>query len=133
MQSVRSRIWTRVAVSISCDDNHYTTGTSHISLVSLVIISILSRYLRKIEVFLILLNITTLVPSTLKVNAPSNNILGKINFLLLYIYMYIYIQVFTFQNNYSIFTVNLFYTILDTECHAIKKLMTYSCTFIGQL
>ena len=25
MQSVRSRIWTRVAVSISCDDNHYTT------------------------------------------------------------------------------------------------------------
>ena len=27
MQSVRSRIWTRVAVSISCDDNHYTTGT----------------------------------------------------------------------------------------------------------
>ena len=28
MQSVSSRIWTRVAVSISCDDNHYTTGTS---------------------------------------------------------------------------------------------------------
>ena len=25
MQSVLSRIWTRVAVSISCDDNHYTT------------------------------------------------------------------------------------------------------------
>ena len=25
MQSVSSRIWTRVAVSISCDDNHYTT------------------------------------------------------------------------------------------------------------
>ena len=29
MQSVSSRIWTRVAVSISCDDNHYTTGTSN--------------------------------------------------------------------------------------------------------
>ena len=28
MQSVSSRIWTRVALSISCDDNHYTTGTS---------------------------------------------------------------------------------------------------------
>ena len=28
MQSVRSRIWTRVAVSISYDDNDYTTGTS---------------------------------------------------------------------------------------------------------
>ena len=26
MQSVSSRIWTRVAVSISDDDNHYTTG-----------------------------------------------------------------------------------------------------------
>ena len=28
MQSVSSRIWTRVAVSISYDDNPYTTGTS---------------------------------------------------------------------------------------------------------
>ena len=26
MQSVSSRIWTRVAVSISLNDNHYTTG-----------------------------------------------------------------------------------------------------------
>ena len=28
IQSVTSRIWTRVAVSISYDDNHYITGTS---------------------------------------------------------------------------------------------------------
>ena len=28
MQSVSSRIWTRAAVSISYDDNDYTTGTS---------------------------------------------------------------------------------------------------------
>ena len=28
MQSVLSRIWTRVAVSISYDDNYYTSGTS---------------------------------------------------------------------------------------------------------
>ena len=28
MQSVSSRIWTGVAVFISYDDNHYTTGTS---------------------------------------------------------------------------------------------------------
>ena len=28
MQSVSSRFWTRVAVSISYDDNHYTAGTS---------------------------------------------------------------------------------------------------------
>ena len=27
MQWVSSRIWTRVAVFISYDDNHYTTGT----------------------------------------------------------------------------------------------------------
>ena len=29
MQSVSSRIWTRVTVSISYNDNHYTTGTFH--------------------------------------------------------------------------------------------------------
>ena len=29
MQSVSSRIWTRVTVSISCDHNHYTTGDNH--------------------------------------------------------------------------------------------------------
>ena len=37
MQSVSSRIWTRVAVSISFDDNHYTTGTSFV--IEVVIIS----------------------------------------------------------------------------------------------
>ena len=26
MQSISSRIWTRVTMSISYDDNHYTTG-----------------------------------------------------------------------------------------------------------
>ena len=30
MQSASSRSWTRVAVSISYDDNHYTTGTSRL-------------------------------------------------------------------------------------------------------
>ena len=30
MQSVSSRIWTRITVSISYDNNHYTTGTSRI-------------------------------------------------------------------------------------------------------
>ena len=33
MQSVSSRIWTSVAVSISYDDNHYTTGTSTVDLI----------------------------------------------------------------------------------------------------
>ena len=32
MQSVSSRIWTRIAVSISYDDNHYTMGTSNLGL-----------------------------------------------------------------------------------------------------
>ena len=32
MQSVSFRIWTRVAVSISYDDNHYTTGTSQLKI-----------------------------------------------------------------------------------------------------
>ena len=32
MQSLSSRIWTRVAVSISYKDNHYTTGTSYAEL-----------------------------------------------------------------------------------------------------
>ena len=34
MQSVSSRIWTRVAVSISDDDNHYTTGTTYLHTLS---------------------------------------------------------------------------------------------------
>ena len=34
MQPVSSKIWTRVAVSISYDDNHYTTGTSTLGLLT---------------------------------------------------------------------------------------------------
>ena len=41
MQSVSSRFWTRVVVSISYDDNHYTTGTSH------VIIDLISKLLNQ--------------------------------------------------------------------------------------
>ena len=41
MQSVSSRIWTRVAVSISYDDNHYTTGMIYADL----IVTVNSRYL----------------------------------------------------------------------------------------
>ena len=38
MQSVSSRIWTHVAVSISYDDNHYTTGISNeITIVSFAV------------------------------------------------------------------------------------------------
>ena len=37
MQSVSSRVWTRVAVSFSYDDNHYSTGTFDLYLMMLSI------------------------------------------------------------------------------------------------
>ena len=37
MLSVSSRIWTRVAVSISNNDNHYTTGTSYLDLGTIIL------------------------------------------------------------------------------------------------
>ena len=45
MQSVSFKIWTRVAVSISYDENHYTTGTSYknwITLYAYIMIYIMS-------------------------------------------------------------------------------------------
>ena len=36
MQLVSSRIWKRVAVSISYDDNHYTTGSSYIFIANVI-------------------------------------------------------------------------------------------------
>ena len=41
MQSVSSRIWTRVAVSIFYDDNHYTMGTSLKAIIIPILISTL--------------------------------------------------------------------------------------------
>ena len=41
MQSVSSRIWTGVAVSISYDDNDYTTGTSNHNRVQVLSIPVL--------------------------------------------------------------------------------------------
>ena len=37
---IQSRIWTRVAVSNSYDDNHYTMGTSNITLYTYIYIYI---------------------------------------------------------------------------------------------
>ena len=57
MQSVSSRIWTRIAVSISYDDNHYTTGTSfdvyqdtHLS--SLAPLQGCSRYILQPQIYI---------------------------------------------------------------------------------
>ena len=48
MQSVSSRIWTRVAVSNSYDDNDYTTGTSpdtlQVLLVGLILVVKMTKH-----------------------------------------------------------------------------------------
>ena len=36
MQSVSFRIWTRVTVSISYDDNHYTTGSNDLQIIQII-------------------------------------------------------------------------------------------------
>ena len=48
MQSASSRIWTRVAVSISYDDNHYTTGTSFKNVINEMCLEIIFlKYMNK--------------------------------------------------------------------------------------
>ena len=44
MQTVSSRIWTRVAVSISYDDKHYTTITTTTNIVIIIIIIIIQKH-----------------------------------------------------------------------------------------
>ena len=53
MQSVSSRIWTRVAVAISSEDNDYTTGTSIINLMKLWIYCLFKR--KENEYFVIIM------------------------------------------------------------------------------
>ena len=50
MQLAWSRIWTHVAMSISYDDNHYTTGTSDLDLY-VDIVSIVYMFCEKILFF----------------------------------------------------------------------------------
>ena len=50
MQSVSTRFWTRVAVSISYDDNHYTTVTSTIISLVLLLVDLCSIVLRNVVV-----------------------------------------------------------------------------------
>ena len=54
MQSVSSRIWTGVAVSISYDDNHYTTGTFNLVYVWQLIDKISKQKLKTIYLKIIL-------------------------------------------------------------------------------
>ena len=54
MQSASSRIWTRVAVAISYDDNHYTTSTFKIIYKIInIIIENQSKKQTKIQVIII--------------------------------------------------------------------------------
>ena len=49
MQSVSSRIWPRIAVFISCDDNHYTTSSFSVALH----IKLLKNYEKYSKIFLL--------------------------------------------------------------------------------
>ena len=52
MQSVSSRIWTRIAVSISCDDNHYTTDTKSYLYIFIKYIWFVNTFLNEPKFFL---------------------------------------------------------------------------------
>ena len=49
MQSVSSRIWTRIAVFISYSDNDYTTGTSKMTVIPIIVgaLETTPKYLEK--------------------------------------------------------------------------------------
>ena len=51
MQSVSSKIWTRVTVSISHDDNHYTTDTYLILIICLQTVILFQILLSRIYSF----------------------------------------------------------------------------------
>ena len=53
MQSVSCRIWTCVAVSISYDDNHYTTGTSQSNIIIHELFTPKSTLTRSVSTYLI--------------------------------------------------------------------------------
>ena len=52
MQSISSRIWTRATVSISYDDNHYTTATSNYYDVTLTFFFNICHFLAHYEIVL---------------------------------------------------------------------------------
>ena len=54
MQSVSSRIWTRVAVFISYDDNDYTTGTSGVVKVWILTLLYKSAYMHICTAYMML-------------------------------------------------------------------------------
>ena len=64
MQSFSSRIWTRVAVSISYDDNDYTTGTFFLVTAENAVLK-LSRY-----IYFGLVTASNVIPSSLLISPP---------------------------------------------------------------
>ena len=73
MQSVLSRIWTRITVSISHDDNHYTTGTSNLPIAGGRIIGFIPfpRVLVLCEIQLVLSRIWTRI--TVSISHDDNH------------------------------------------------------------
>ena len=63
MQLVSSRIWTRVVVSISYDDNHYTTGTSYIFIFIIAVVVVLVVVVFPLSLLLLLLLANNLNPN----------------------------------------------------------------------
>ena len=73
MRSFSSRIWTRVAVSISYDDNHYTTGPHYLYQLFVLIVTWGYNYLQKIISYLKLYEflenkLTSALNNSIKVN-----------------------------------------------------------------
>ena len=64
MQPVSSRIWTRVAVYISSDDNHYTKGTSYVKYSYIIQIICIQLYdFNNSYLFTIILWVEVIIPN----------------------------------------------------------------------
>ena len=74
MQSVSYRIWTRVTVSISYDDNNYTTGTSSFGLPSTKLTNF-TTYL--LTIWLIVNRMRGFMPSPKGINLKVNVIVRE--------------------------------------------------------
>ena len=81
MQSVSSRIWTRVAVSISYDDNHYTMGTSFVVSYGL---STIVGYLITNPLYTHIFNVCDLVRLGFMAYKPLKDIQYQVLFLHIY-------------------------------------------------
>ena len=121
MQSVSSRIWTHVAMSISYDDNHYTTVTS--KWIPIKHIHMICKWIVFFKWELVYLHTSITIVST-QLNGftycyQTFVILFKI---IIYFQIVKWLQVSVFNNNYSI-QHNLF--ICTVKCFQV--LLLFRC------